>query len=72
MNRTTSQYQQNAMTRDISIWYRRILAVIGLMSWVAGGAVSFRTTNGAGAALGYPDSSRSVRSFLNTHCLRTL
>jgi hypothetical protein len=50
MNRTTSQYQQNAMTRDISIWYRRILAVIGLISWVAGGVVSFRTTNGAGAA----------------------
>jgi hypothetical protein len=50
MNDTVRRSEQNVMAREISIWHRRILAVIGLMSWAAGGVASFRTTNGAGAA----------------------
>jgi hypothetical protein len=50
MTQTPSRDQRDVVTREISDWYRRILAIIGLMSWVAGGVVAFRNTNGAGAA----------------------
>src|ERR1700685_436676 len=50
MNQTLSQGQRNVVAREIGGWRRTALAAVGLMSWLAGGAASFLSKNGAGAA----------------------
>jgi len=50
MNRTVSRGQRSVVAREIGGWRRAALAAVGLLSLLAGGAASFLSKNGAGAA----------------------
>lgn len=50
MNGSPSQEQRASMAHGISSRSRTALVAVGLLSWLAGGAASFLSKNGAGAA----------------------
>lgn len=50
MDRTLSRGQRTVVTREIGGWRRAVLAAVGLTALLAGGAASFLSKNGAGAA----------------------